>query len=209
MAWLDAILLSVRVDAPRGQAHNFCSVLTGGPCLPDEALRSRALPLEARAMVTKYRTLRNLGWVAFIACVAMPRASAAQQAPPPVFTRDVATSPVFTRDVAPILQDKCQACHRPGYIAPMAFMTYEETRPWARSIKARVAARQMPPWHIDKTVGIQHFKNDRSLSDAEIDTIVRWVNAGAPQGNPKDMPPPKAFANDDVWNFANQFGGPP
>src|SRR5262245_42413907 len=114
MAWLDAILLSVRVDARRGQAHNFCGVLTGGPCLPDEALRSRALPLEARAMVTKYRTLRNLGWVAFIACVAMPRASAAQQAPPPV----------FTRDVAPILQDKCQACHRPGYIAPMAFMTY-------------------------------------------------------------------------------------
>ena len=116
---------------------------------------------------------------------------------------------MFTKDVAPILQEKCQACHRPGYIAPMSLMTYEETRPWARSIKARVAARQMPPWHIDKTVGIQHFKNDRSLSDAEIDTIVRWVDAGAPKGDPKDMPPPKTFANDDVWNFAEQFGGPP
>ena len=91
----------------------------------------------------------------------------------------------------------------------MSLVTYEETRPWARSIKARVAARQMPPWHIDKTVGIQHFKNDRSLSDDEIDTIVRWVDAGAPQGDPKDMPPPKKFANDDVWNFASQFGGPP
>ena len=73
--------------------------------------------------------------------------------------------PVFTKDVAPILQDKCQACHRPGYIAPMSLVTFEETRPWARSIKARVAARQMPPWHIDPTVGIQHFKNDRSLTD--------------------------------------------
>jgi hypothetical protein len=153
----------------------------------------------------------TLSWAAAAAILVIPRPALAQRpAATPVFTKDVAaTSPVFTRDVAPILQEKCQSCHRPGYIAPMAFMTYEETRPWARSIKARVAARQMPPWHIDKTVGIQHFKNDRSLSDAEIDTIVRWVDAGAPQGNPKDMPPPKVFARDDVWNFASQFGGPP
>ena len=67
----------------------------------------------------------------------------------------------------------------------------------------------MPPWHIDKAVGIQHFKNDRSLSDKEIDTIVRWVDAGAPKGDPKDMPPPKTFARDDVWNFAELYGGPP
>jgi hypothetical protein len=155
---------------------------------------------------TKHRTAwRLVGWAALAAIVAIPRFAAAQQST----ASQQSAAPVFTRDVAPILQDKCQACHRPGYIAPMAFMTYEETRPWARSIKARVAARQMPPWHIDKTVGIQHFKNDRSLSDAEIDTIVRWVDAGAPQGDPKDMPPPKTFANDDVWNFASQFGGPP
>ena len=145
-------------------------------------------------------THRLVGCAALAATLVMPRVAAAQQSSP---------TPVFTKDVAPILQDKCQACHRPGYIAPMAFMTYEQTRPWASSIKARVAARQMPPWHIDKTVGIQHFKNDRSLSDAEIDTIVRWVNGGAPQGDPKDMPPPKQFANDDVWNFAAQFGAPP
>ncbi|HEY9463874.1 MAG TPA: hypothetical protein VIR54_12330, partial [Vicinamibacterales bacterium] len=143
---------------------------------------------------------RLVGCAALAATLVNSRPAAAQQSGP---------APVFTKDVAPILQDKCQACHRPGYIAPMAFMTYEQTRPWASSIKARVAARQMPPWHIDKTVGIQHFKNDRSLSNAEIDTIVRWVNAGAPQGDPKDMPPPKQFANDDVWNFASQFGGPP
>jgi hypothetical protein len=90
----------------------------------------------------------------------------------------------------------------------MSLLTYEETRPWARAIKSRVEQRQMPPWHIDKTVGIQHFKNDRSLSDQQIDTIVRWVDAGAPQGNPADMPPPKKFADDSVWGYAEQFGPP-
>jgi hypothetical protein len=120
-----------------------------------------------------------------------------------------APAPVFTKDVAPILQEKCQSCHRPGYIAPMSLMTYDETRPWARSIKARVAARQMPPWHIDKTVGIQEFKNDRSLTDQQIDTIVRWVDAGAPMGDVKFMPPPRQFPDDSVWNFAERFSGPP
>ncbi len=117
-------------------------------------------------------------------------------------------SPTFTRDVAPILQDKCEACHRPTSIAPMALRTYAEVRPWARSIRLRVAARQMPPWHIDKTVGIQHFANDRSLSDDQIDTIVRWVDAGAPQGDPKDMPPARVWADDLTWGFAAQFGEP-
>ena len=73
-------------------------------------------------------------------------------------------------------------------------MTYAEARPWARSIKARVADRQMPPWQIDRTVGIQKFKNDRSLTDDQVDTIVRWVDAGAPQGDPKDMPAAEAVA---------------
>src|SRR5580765_2335075 len=75
----------------------------------------------------------------------------------------------FAKDVAPILQQKCQDCHQPGSIAPMSLRTYEETRPWAKSIKDRVSKRQMPPWHIDKTVGVQHFKNDMSLSDQQID----------------------------------------
>ena len=116
--------------------------------------------------------------------------------------------PTFARDVAPILQEKCQACHRDGYIAPMSLVTYEQTRPWARSIRARVAAREMPPWHIDKTAGIQHFKNDRSLTDDELDTLVRWVDGGAPQGDPKDMPPPRQWPDDSGWNFATQFGPP-
>ncbi|MXZ71541.1 MAG: cytochrome c, partial [Acidobacteria bacterium] len=117
--------------------------------------------------------------------------------------------PTFTKDIAPIFQAKCQACHRPGYIAPMSLVTYEESRPWARSIKTRVETRQMPPWHIDKSVGIQAFENDRSLTDDEIDTIARWVDGGAPRGNPEDMPPPVEFVDDDVWNFAGLFGGPP
>jgi hypothetical protein len=118
-------------------------------------------------------------------------------------------APTFTKDIAPIFQDKCEACHRPESIAPMSLVTYESTRPWVRSIKTRVAARQMPPWHIDKTVGIQQFKNDRSLSDEQIDTIVRWVDAGAPKGDPKDMPSPKQWPDESVWNFAQELGGPP
>src|SRR2546423_2596139 len=101
--------------------------------------------------------------------------SALLLSPGVAFAADAAKPPTFTKDVAPIFQDKCESCHRPGSIAPMSLVTYEEARPWARSIKARVSARQMPPWHIDRTVGIQHFQNDRSLSDDQIDTIVRWV----------------------------------
>ena len=76
------------------------------------------------------------------------------------------TQVTFTKDVAPILQNNCQVCHRPGSIAPMSLLTYEEARPWARSIKQKVVAREMPPWFIDKNVGVQHFSNDRSLTDA-------------------------------------------
>src|SRR6267378_3610356 len=88
------------------------------------------------------------------------------------------TPVTFTTDVAPILQAKCQDCHRAGSMAPMSLITYEETRPWARSIKERVSTRQMPPWHIDRAVGVQKFKNDMSLSDEQVDTIVRWVDGG-------------------------------
>ena len=110
-------------------------------------------------------------------------------------------TPTFTKDVAPIFQAKCEACHRPDSIAPMSLQTFEETRPWARSIKARVETRQMPPWHIDKTVGIQEFKNDRSLTDEQIATIVRWVDAGAPKGDPKDMPAAEVWPGDQGWNL--------
>jgi hypothetical protein len=88
----------------------------------------------------------------------------------------------------------------------MSFVTYEEARPWARAIKERVVTRQMPPWHLDKTIGVQKFKNDRSLGDDQIDTIVRWVDGGAPKGDLKDMPAPVQWPNEQGWNFASMFG---
>lgn len=107
----------------------------------------------------------------------------------------------FTKDVAPILQARCQVCHRPDTFAPMSLLTYEEVRPWAKSIKQKVAAREMPPWYIDKNVGVRHFRNDVSLSDQEIATIVKWVDSGAPKGNPADMPKPRTFDDTDQWHM--------
>ena len=118
---------------------------------------------------------------------------------------DPARPVTFTKDVAPILQEKCQNCHRVGQIAPMSLVSYEETRPWAKAIKERVVTRQMPPWHLDKTVGIQQYQNDFSLSDEQISTIARWVDAGAPLGDAKDMPPPKQWPKDDGWQLTKVF----
>jgi hypothetical protein len=96
----------------------------------------------------------------------------------------------FSKDIAPIFQKACGDCHRPDSIAPMSLMTYDAARPWARSIKQRVQSREMPPWFIDRRIGIQHFKEDPSLGDDEIALIAKWVDSGAPQGDPKDMPAP-------------------
>ena len=117
-----------------------------------------------------------------------------------------ATPVTFTKDVAPIFQAKCEACHRPDSIAPMSLRTYEETRPWARSIRTRVADRQMPPWHIDKTVGIQAFQNDRSLTDAELATVLAWIDQGAVKGDMKDMPAARRWPEGQGWNYAAKFG---
>ncbi len=114
----------------------------------------------------------------------------------------------FAKDIVPIFQQKCQDCHHSGSMAPMSLVTYEETRPWAKSIRQRVALRQMPPWHIDSTVGVQHFANDRSLSDVQVATIVRWVDAGAPMGNPKDMPPAKQWPAENEWQAEKVLGQP-
>ncbi len=128
----------------------------------------------------------------------------------PALAADTPAKPVtFSKDVAPILQTRCQECHQPGSIAPMSLMTYQEARPWAKSIKDRVAQRQMPPWHIDRSVGVQKFKNDMSLTDEQVDTIVKWVDGGAPQGDPKDMPPPVAIVTDNAWKGERDgFGAP-
>src|SRR5260221_10623430 len=108
-----------------------------------------------------------------------------------------AASPTFTKDVAPILQRNCQECHRPGEIGPFSLLTYEQTRPLAAAIKESVLRRKMPPWFADSHFG--KFSNDRSLPQKDIDTIVSWVNGGAPAGNPKDLPPPAKFV--DGWGI--------
>jgi hypothetical protein len=114
----------------------------------------------------------------------------------------------YAKHVAPILQEKCQVCHQPNSIAPMSLLTYDEAKLFAPLIKSRVSARTMPPWHLDKTVGIQEYQNDRSLTDREIETLVRWADAGAPLGDPKDLPPPVTFPDPNRWQLADQFGSP-
>jgi len=105
----------------------------------------------------------------------------------------------FHKDIEPLLQAHCQTCHRPGEIGPMPLLTYEQARPWAKSIRQAVVTRKMPPWFADNSV--QHYSNDSSLSAAEIETIERWVDAGAPEGDPKLAPPARAFV--DGWNIGN------
>ena len=107
----------------------------------------------------------------------------------------------FTKHVLPIMQRACQQCHRPGSVAPMSLLTYEEVRPWARAIRDRTAQREMPPWYIERNVGVRTFKEDASLTDDEIATIGRWVDAGAPRGNPADAPPPVQLASLDEWRI--------
>jgi hypothetical protein len=111
----------------------------------------------------------------------------------------------FTKHIAPILQRSCQTCHRPDGVAPMSLVTYEEVRPWARAIKQRTGigprAGVMPPWYIEKNIGIQHYKDDPSLSDLEIATLAKWADTGAAKGNPEDMPPAKNFDNGGDWRI--------
>jgi hypothetical protein len=107
------------------------------------------------------------------------------------------TPRTFAKDVAPILQARCQTCHRPGEAAPMSLLTYQEARPWAKAMKEAVLLKRMPPWFADSSVG--HFKNDRSLSQSEIDTLVSWADTGAQEGNAKDLPPALKFVSG--WNI--------
>jgi mono/diheme cytochrome c family protein len=139
-------------------------------------------------MSTTWTRVRTGGFALVVAGAMAPTAYA--QAPAQV---------TFTKDVAPILQRSCQGCHRPGSVAPMSLLSYEDARPWARSIKNKVSAREMPPWHVDRNIGITKFKDDPSLSESEIATIVSWVDGGAPRGNLADMPKPRDFSDADQW----------
>src|SRR5437868_12202694 len=103
------------------------------------------------------------------------------------------TTPTFSKDVAPVLYKNCTTCHRPGEIAPMSLLTFKDARPWVKSIGTKVSHGAMPPWHADAASG--PFLNDRRLSAADKDTILRWVSAGAPEGNPSDLPAPPKYTD--------------
>jgi hypothetical protein len=142
----------------------------------------------------------SIGTVLFGAAIASAVAplavNAEQAAPVPEVT--------FTRDIAPILQRSCQNCHRPGQVAPMSLLTYEDARPWARAMKQRTGLRDkagvMPPWYIEKNIGIQHYKNDPSLSEEEIARIAKWADTGAARGDLADMPPARTFQDGASWH---------
>jgi len=113
---------------------------------------------------------------------------------PTISASDSSKAVTFTKDVAPIFYKHCADCHRPNDMAPMSLLTYKDARAWARSIKEKVVTHQMPPWHADPHYG--QFSNDRKLAQQDIDTIVAWVDQGAKEGNPKDLPPAPSFPTD-------------
>ena len=126
----------------------------------------------------------------------------------------IGSTPVtFYKDVLPILQNNCQSCHRTGEVAPMALLTYEQTRPWAAAIKVSVLTKKMPPWFADPRYG--HFSNERKLTPEQIKTLISWVDNGAPEGNAKDAPAPVEFIEgwnigkpDKVFEMPNEFHVP-
>ena len=148
----------------------------------------------------------KIGWGLTIGTVLFGAAIAGVVAPLAVKAEQAAPTPevTFTKDIAPILQRSCQNCHRPGQVAPMSLLTYEDARPWARSMKQRTGLRDragvMPPWYIEKNIGIQHYKNDPSLSDEEVAKIAKWADTGAPRGNVADLPVARTFQDGASWH---------
>jgi len=114
----------------------------------------------------------------------------------------------YAADVAIIIQQNCQVCHRAGGIAPMELVTYQDVRRYSARIKDKVANREMPPYYYDRDIGIQELKHDWRLSQEDINTVVAWVDQGAPLGNPDDMPPPANLHATDEWSLAAEFGPP-
>ena len=143
--------------------------------------------------MTRFAALVGLCLV--VCGIALPTAQAPAAQP--------ATEITFTKHIAPILRRSCESCHRPDGVAPMPLRTYDEVRPWARAIKQRTGigprAGVMPPWYVEKNIGIQKFKNDPSLSADEIAMIAKWADSGAPRGNPDDMPPLRAWSESTKW----------
>ena len=114
----------------------------------------------------------------------------------------------YSEDVAAIIFDKCVSCHNPDGIGPMSLLTFEETQPWAPLISYKVERREMPPWHLDKTVGIQSYNNDVSLSEEQISLIVQWAQSGAPQGDPALTPTQPKLPDASEWQLSSELGEP-
>ena len=151
---------------------------------------------------------RTLGALTLLVAVFVAYVAGAQAQGPQTSPTTTAATVTFAKHVAPILQKNCQQCHQRGAIGPMSLTTYEEVRPWARAIRQKVVAGEMPPYRYDRDVGIQQLKYDLRLTQTEIETIARWADSGAPLGNPADLPPPIAFPDPAKWTFADQFGPP-
>jgi hypothetical protein len=145
--------------------------------------------------------------VAFLASAAAAIGAMVVAVPAHVAGQAAAAQPqvTFAKDIAPILQRSCQNCHRPNSLAPMSLLTYEEARPYAAAIKRRTSIRSrqgtMPPWYIEKDLGIQHYKNDISLTDEEVAKIAWWADNGAPRGNAAAMPAPPPSVDSNAWTI--------
>ena len=116
----------------------------------------------------------------------------------PCSAAEIPAKPTFAKDIAPMLYERCAHCHRPGDIAPMPLLTYAQVRPWSAAIRQSVQLRKMPPWFADPHYS--KFRNDRRLTDTQIETVAAWVNAGSPKGDDKDMPPLPQFT--EGWSFS-------
>jgi hypothetical protein len=149
------------------------------------------------------RVVRHVWTVA--AGVAALGAWASMGGSPVVGAQGQSAEVTYSKDIAPILQRSCETCHRANGAGPMPLTTYEEVRPWARAIKQRTGigphAGVMPPWYMEKNIGIQKYKDDPSLSDAEVAMVAKWADSGAPRGNPADMPPPKNWGDGSQWRI--------
>lgn len=144
------------------------------------------------------RVTSGVPWTAALVLIAIPNAASAQEG----------GEVTYARDVAPIVQQNCQVCHREGAIAPFALDDYDDVRRYARRIRQAVDDRLMPPWHLNPHIGIQDFKNDRSLEEHEIETILAWIDAGMPEGDPAELPAPVEFPSGEDFLLSQKLGPP-
>jgi hypothetical protein len=145
-------------------------------------------------------------WIGLCSVAAFALAAA----PGPTAAQSAGDAPTYSADIAPIVQDVCMRCHVEGGLGPMALTNYQEVRRYATRIRGAVLERSMPPWHMDPTIGIQAFNNDISLTREQVETVVAWVDAGAPEGDPSELPSPPAdrWTWGDGWELEGVLGEP-